>query len=424
MYGTRNKLLFYAGLSTVLISAGFFVSPTVDDYFTIAMANRIISVTILWIVTLFCILYVNSKGVIEVAEQNIFSVFNATPSALVMINQEGKVELANQTLCELFDYDRDELIGHGIEILIPEKFWQQHHQYREGYNKKPDKRTMAERADLHARAKDGREFPVEIGLNPVKLNQAPKVIAAVTDITERRKQLATLQNYTTQLKKSNENLEQFAYVASHDLQEPLRMVSSYTQLLATRYQGKLDDDADEFIQYAVDGAKRMQVLIQDLLRFSRLTAEVIKKEHVDTNALYDYVVNNLKLAISDTSTLVTKDELPMIWGDKGHLGQLFQNLIGNAIKYRDPKKNNQIHVSAERVDNMWQFCVQDNGIGIQPEYFERIFVIFKRLHGVHEYTGTGIGLALCKRIIDTHGGEIWVDSEYGQGSRFYFSLCA
>lgn len=424
MHGTKNKILFYAGLSTVLVIVGFYLSPSIDIPSSVAIANRTIGIAILWIVTIFCIIYLNSKKALEIEKQNISLVFNATPGALLMVNQEDKIELVNKTLCELFGYDRDELIGQRIEILIPYKFWQNHGQHREGYNKKPEKRTMAERADLHAHTKDGRKFPVEIDLNPVKLNQVPKVIALVTDITERRKQLDALQDYMSQLKKSNESLEQFAYVASHDLQEPLRMVSSYTQLLASRYQNKLGDDADEFIKYAVDGAKRMQSLIQDLLRFSRLSAESIKKEQIDINELYDYALDNLKMTISDTSTQITKDELPVIFGDKGQLGQLFQNLIGNAIKYGDPEINNQVHVSAERVNDMWQFCVQDNGIGIQPEYFERIFVIFKRLHGAHEYTGTGIGLALCKRIVDSHGGEIWVESEYGKGSRFYFSLLA
>ncbi len=424
MYGTKNKLLFYAGLSTVLIIIGFYLSPLIDTPSSIVIANRTIAIALLWIVTIFSILYVKSRRVLRVAEQNMFSVFNTTPTPLVMINQQGKIELTNQALCELFDYDGDELIGQSIEILIPEEFRQNHAQYMEGYNKKPEKRAMAERADLHARAKDGRRFPVEIGLNPVQLNQVPKVIASVTDITEHKKQLVTLRSYMSKLQNSNENLEQFAYVASHDLQEPLRMVSSYTQLLASRYQNKLDEDANEFIKYAVNGAKRMQALIQDLLRFSRLSSEVIKKEHIDANELYDNALKNLRLAISDTNTLVTKDDLPMIWGDIGQLKMLFQNLIGNAIKYGDLKKNNQIHVSVERINDMWQFCVKDNGIGIQPEYFERIFVIFKRLHGAQEYDGTGIGLALCKRVIDTHGGEIWVESEYGQGSRFYFSLQA
>ncbi len=424
MYGTKNKLLFYAGLSTVLISIGFYLSPMLDDYYSVAIVNRIIAILILWTVTLFCILYINAKKVLEIAEKNIHLIFNATPTALVMTNQEGNIELANQALFELFDYDRDQLIGQNIEVLIPKKFRQQHQQYRKDYNKKPEKRTMAARSDLHACTKNGREFPVEVGLSPIKLNQIPKVIASVTDITERRKQLLVLHNYTNQLKKSNENLEQFAYVASHDLQEPLRMVSSYTQLLANRYQNKLDEDANVFIQFAVDGAKRMQALIQDLLIFSRLSAETIRKEPVDANELYDSALKNLAMGISETNTLVTKDELPVICGDKSQLGQLFQNLIGNAIKYRGPEKNNQIHVSVGRVNDRWQFCVQDNGIGIETEYFERIFVIFKRLHGTTEYPGTGIGLALCKRIIESHKGEIWVESEYGQGSRFYFTVPA
>jgi light-regulated signal transduction histidine kinase (bacteriophytochrome) len=232
-----------------------------------------------------------------------------------------------------------------------------------------------------------------------------------------------LKNYTKDLERSNAELEQFAYIASHDLQEPLRMVSSYTQLLARRYQDKLDDDANEFIGYAVDGANRMQRLIQDLLAYSRVGKRQQALKTVDSNEIMRNVLRNLQVAIEESNTKISyPDSLPTVKADHSQFEQLLQNLIGNAIKYRDESRACEIQINCDRVGNMWQFSVADNGIGIEADYFERIFEIFKRLHGKETYSGTGLGLAVCKRIVDGHGGKIWLESELGKGSIFYFTL--
>ncbi len=418
---SKRIILFYAGLSTVLVVIGFYISP-LSDMYTIPIINRIISILVLWIIAFFCLLYINAKEVLRVAEMSTSLVFNSAPNALIMVNDEGNIELVNQMLCDMFGYNMDELVGQNLEILIPSKLRLSHKKYREGYIKKPEKRAMAERNNLYALSKDGLKFSVEIALNPIKLGQSSKVIASVIDVTERNRQTKELQDFTYQLEKSNESLEQFAHIASHDLQEPLRMVSSYTQLLADRYHDKLDADANEFINYAVDGAKRMQALIQDLLKFSSLTNKSEKNEQVDANELYGNTLRNLAMVINESEAIITKDNLPLVYGDRSQLGQVFQNLIGNAVKYHNPGNINRIHVSAEHINDAWRFCISDCGIGIEPEYYEKIFIIFKRLHVKSKYSGTGVGLALCKRIIDSHGGEIWVESEYGQGSRFYFTL--
>lgn len=273
---------------------------------------------------------------------------------------------------------------------------------------------------------DIKKYYLRADCIPLK-NQDGKIIAAVqsiTDITSLRESYQTMEQQQQELKRSNQELEQFAYVASHDLQEPLRMVSSYTQLLAKRYKDKLDGDAIEFIDYAIDGAMRMQTLVQDLLQFSRLSSRVNEPETIDANELVSYATKNLEISIGETGTMFSSDDLPQIQGIVGQLRQLFQNLIANAVKYRDPEKVCTIRVSAERTGADWRFCIEDNGIGIEPDYFDKIFVIFKRLHNKEEYEGTGIGLALCKKIVENHGGNIWVESEPGRGSRFYFTLHA
>jgi signal transduction histidine kinase len=226
-----------------------------------------------------------------------------------------------------------------------------------------------------------------------------------------------------ELARSNQDLEQFAYVASHDLQEPLRMVAAYTQLLAERYRGKLDADADKFIGYAVEGALRMQTLIQDLLAFARVGRNGISGKTSDCNRVVQEATLNLRTAIDESSATVTFDSLPKVAAEHSQMLQLFQNLIGNALKFRGPQPPT-VRVESERVGTQWQFTVADNGIGIAPEHKEVIFAIFQRLHTRGEYSGNGVGLAICKKIIEHYGGKIWVHSEPGHGCTFHFTLPA
>ena len=262
------------------------------------------------------------------------------------------------------------------------------------------------------------ELEIRVQERTIELYRANEALQA--EIVERKQAEKEIKRYAADLKISNDELQQFAYVASHDLQEPLRMISSYLQLIEYRYKDKLDKDADEFIAYAVDGAKRLQDLIDSLLEYSRVGTKGKSFELVDSGYILEQTLINLKVAIEESGALITNDPLPTIMADSTQIVQLFQNLIGNAIKFRG-KETLRVHISAELKENEWVFLVRDNGVGIESQYKERIFNIFQRLHG-RDYFGTGIGLAICKRIAERHGGRIWVESEPGKGSMFYFTI--
>jgi PAS domain S-box-containing protein len=321
-----------------------------------------------------------------------------------------------------FGYHRDELLGQQVKNIIPEGFAER--------LVADDLRSAADALaqqigtgiELTARRKDGSAFPIEIMLSPLESPTGILVTAAIRDITERKKSEDRLAKTIEELRSSNDDLQQFAYVASHDLQEPLRMVASYTQLLAKRYKGRLDSDADDFIAYAVDGSNRMRGLIQDLLAYSRAGTNGKPLRKVSTEKALNEALTNLRATIQESGAAVTHDALPAITTDETQLMQVFQNLIGNAIKYRSAEVPH-VHVSAVKNGGKgWIFSVRDNGLGIAPEYFERIFVLFQRLHGREEFKGTGIGLTICKKIVERLGGRIWVESQPHQGSTFSFAL--
>jgi PAS domain S-box-containing protein len=242
-----------------------------------------------------------------------------------------------------------------------------------------------------------------------------------TDISVMKQAEERLMSVLADLERSNKELEQFAYVASHDLQEPLRMISSYTQLLAQRYEGQLDEKAHKYIDYAVDGAVRMQGLINDLLAYSRVNTQGKSLETVDSHSVLGTTLRNLAVDIEENRAIVINDDLPIVRADATQLSQVFQNLISNSIKFRGADLP-RINISARDVGHEWIFSVQDNGIGIEAKYVDKVFVIFQRLHTRKEYPGTGIGLAICKRIVERHGGRIWYESEPGKGVTFYFTL--
>jgi PAS domain S-box-containing protein len=341
---------------------------------------------------------------------------------MVVVNQAGEIVLLNVQAEKQFGYRRDELLGQKVKNIIPEGFAER--LVADALRSTEDAlaQQIGTGIELSGRHKNGSEFPIEIMLSPLESAGGILVTAAVRDITTRKAAEANLLEKVAELNRSNEELGQFAYIASHDLQEPLRMVASYTQLLSRRYKGKLDSDADEFIAFAVDGAGRMQRLIQDLLTFSRVGTKGKDLLATSSEEALQQALINLRGAIEQSGAQVTHDPLPNVIADETQLIQLFQNLIGNGIKYQ---KNGtpKVHVCAARNGgDKYTFSVQDNGLGIDSQYFERIFGMFQRLHKREEFAGTGIGLAICKKIVERHGGKISVESKVGQGSTFRFTL--
>jgi len=347
----------------------------------------------------------------------------AAPDAMVVVNQGGKIVLLNVQAEKQFGYRRDELLGQKVTNIIPVGFAERLIADDMRSAEDASAQQIGTGIELIAQRKDGSEFPIELMLSPLRNAEGILVTAAIRDISVRKKAAVVLLQKVEELHRSNEELGQFAYIASHDLQEPLRMVASYTQLLSRRYKGKLDSDADEFIAFAVDGASRMQRLIQDLLAYSRVGTKGKDLAETSSDAALQQAIINLRGAIEERGAMITHDDpLPVVLADEMQLVQLFQNLIGNAIKYHRSGVP-QVHVSVVRNGaKKWNFAVKDNGLGIDPQYFERIFGMFQRLHKRDEFAGTGIGLAICKKIVERHGGNITVESQPGLGSTFGFSL--
>jgi PAS domain S-box-containing protein len=381
----------------------------------------------------------------EELQAHLAAIVESSNDAVVSKDLNGIVKTWNKGAERIFGYSAEEVIGKPIHLLIPKEILHEESEIlariRRGEGIKHYETSRLR--------KDGTCISVSVSISPLR-NASAKIIGAAKiarDITEKKlaeEEIFRLNQHleervrerTCQLEEANAKLivqterltainaelERFAYVSSHDLQEPLRMVSSFTQLLARRYEGKLGPDADDFIKYAVEGAQRMEHLIKDLLDYSRLGARNTEFEQVNVQEVWDQAIMDLKIPIESRAAVLTHGPLPMVIGDATQLRQVFQNLLGNGIKFSHAAP--QIHAWAERNGEEWVFGVRDNGIGIEPQYLERIFEVFKRLHSRGEYQGTGIGLAICKRVVENHGGRIWVESVYGKGTTFYFTLKA
>ena len=341
---------------------------------------------------------------------------NNVPAGVGIFNRDMTVNWVNDLMAAIFGLEPEQMIGKLAYELQP---------------------VMAERRQYHQRVMNGESFdfpdlivPHPYGdrhfdahYRPIRDETGAVVgmVIVANEITEQKRAELALEERSRELERSNADLEQFAYVASHDLQEPLRMVSSFVEILAKDYQDSLDEQAKKYMGFVLDGARRMNALIDDLLSFSRVGSSEIPREPINCEEIVESVISDLRTIIDENGAVVTHEPLPTVRGDPTLLPQLFQNLVSNGIKFRRQHQPH-IHISAEEQANQWVFLVRDDGIGIEARHFERIFLMFQRLHQRSEYPGTGIGLAMCKRIVENHGGKIWLESELGKGTTFYFSL--
>ena len=350
------------------------------------------------------------------AEERFRLVVESAPNAMILVNAGGNITLINNQTEKLFGYQRNEVIGSKLEMFIPQRFQVNHPNLRVSFFSSPSVRAMGAGRELFAVRKDGTEFPVEIGLNPIETDEGIIVLASVIDISERKRHEAIV---TLELK--NKELEQFNYIASHDLQEPLRTVSNYIQILEEDFSGELGPEVKNHLQTINRATKRMSVLVHSLLDFSRLGRNKLLVS-TDCNLVVKNVIDDLDNLIRASGAIISVEELPVISAYEIELRQLFQNLLNNAIKFSKKDTIPKIRIGCIDKNEYFEFYISDNGIGIEPRHFDRIFQIFQRLNSEKEFEGYGIGLAYCKKIAEMHGGAIEIESTVGKGSTFKFLI--
>ncbi len=353
------------------------------------------------------------------------TIFNSVQTGLVVLNADThEIIDANPLAVEMIGTDRSKILGQIChQFICPAQ---------KGKCPITDLGLTVDRSERVLLTVKGTRTPIIKSVIPITIRDRNYLLESFQDIThlkEVERELIALKEAeeeiikkTDELARSNLELRQFAYIASHDLQEPLRAISGFTELLQKRYQGQLDERADKYISFITEGSLRMQHMIQDLLLYSRVETQAHEFEKIDSNASLEQAVANLRVSIQENNPIITNDPLPEIIADGEQITLLFQNLIGNAIKYHKPNVTPTIHLSAQKDKENWLFSVADNGIGIDEKYADRLFKIFQRLHTRNEYAGTGIGLAICKRIVERHSGTIWVKSKPGEGATFYFTI--
>ena len=361
-----------------------------------------------------------AESALRTAKEFRVRVMESSTNAIYTMDREGRFTTANRRTCEITGYTQDELLGMSWASMVPPEYLAE---LLPRYLDTVEGREPILNYEVPLIQKSGCMLTITFSVTPLSRDGVIfGVVGTAEDITERKRAEAEARAHAEELARSNQELEQFAYVASHDLQEPLRTVSGFAQLLARRYAGKLDADADEYIHYVTSGAQRMKSLIEDLLAYSRVTRNPAAMQRIDLNQVVKTALANLHGAIEAAGARIDCAPLPIVQANERQLVQLFQNLIGNAIKFRTEAPP-LVTISVELEQQHWRFTVRDNGIGISAEYAEQVFLLFQRLHGRDKYAGNGIGLTICKKIVDLHGGRIWVEPNEG-GAVFCFTLPA
>ncbi|MFD0993983.1 PAS domain-containing sensor histidine kinase [Tenacibaculum geojense] len=350
-------------------------------------------------------------------EYKFSALLESAPDAILIVNNKAEIIISNKQAQHLFKYKKEELLGLKTAQLIHKK----HRRNIENYFAKPHKNLTHFKQELHGLNKDEIEFPIEITVNPIKTFEGPLIIIAIRDISERKKLQKEQEIFNKVLQNKNKELEQFVFIASHDLQEPLRTVHDFSNLLNEKYAEQLDEEANIYLNFILSANERMKSLITGLLNYG-LLGKKEQKITVDCNEIINQVIDDLGSALQNTNAIFQYEKLPNINCYATELRLLFQNLISNALKFRKQNVSPIIKISAEKKQDHWLFCVEDNGIGISEKHKDKIFIIFQRLHNREDFEGIGIGLAHCKKIVALHEGEIWVESKEGKGSAFYFTI--
>ncbi len=348
-------------------------------------------------------------------------VVESAPNAIILVDSLGEIVMINKQAETLFGYHRKELIGQKMEILVPTRIKDHHPKLRRSFYTNAKARPMGAGRDLFGLKKDGNEVPIEIGLNPLEKDGETFVLASIIDITERKKSEDAIRLYNKRLEDKNKELEQFTYIASHDLREPLNSINSLIELFIENEGHKLGAEGLKQLEFITKSSTRMKELVKGLLDYARLGKKSEFKP-IDFNEVVELAINDLEISVKDSEARFSIEKLPVLEAMEMEIRLLFQNLISNAIKYQAADHAPEINISAKKVKGGWNFAVSDNGIGIPADQKEKIFIIFQRLHGRNEYDGIGIGLSHCRKIVELHDGKIWVDSELNNGSTFYFFI--
>lgn len=414
-FTSAYTVFILALIATFLSVLRYFMLPI--EYMTgEVLANRLLTLGGIWFVALL----IYWKRLIDLklqhSEKYLMAILNHTVEGLIVIDNKGIVKNFNPASEKIFGYTADEVIGENVKMLMPSPYHEEHDQYLKNYRETGKKKIIGIGREVEGRKKDGTVFPIDLAVSEMEVEGKQFFSGIVRDITDRKKS-------EEELLRSNTELERFAFVAAHDLQEPLRIILKSTEFLKEDYENSLSEGAVKYINNTRTAAKRMRALVRDLLDYSRIGYEESRYQMVSMHECLKIALDNLEQDIEDQEAEIVIDgHFPNVKGNPVQLVRLYQNLIGNAIKYRNKDKNPYIHISVKATGNEWVFSVEDNGIGIDQNYLKQIFVPFKRLHTAKEYPGTGIGLAMCKKIAEAHHGRIWVQSELGAGSTFYFTL--
>lgn len=352
-----------------------------------------------------------SIGALDKARMRFKELIESVPDAIIILTKAGVIKMVNKQTEKLFQFHRDELIDKPIEFLLPDYSLPSDPSHKISFINS----AMVSKANIEffGCKKNGKEFPIEVNLNPLETEEGVLILASVRDLSERK--------YIKDLENKNRELEQFAYIASHDLQEPLDTIGSFTMLLEDEFANKMDKDAREYVGYIKESSSRLRELISGLLDYSRI-GKKSKLSKVDCNEILRELIIDMKASIKSSNATVITGHLPVITAYPVELRIVFQNLLSNALKYRRKDVTPVVIISAKTDEKYWTFTVEDNGIGIDKKYSDKIFVIFQRLHSNKEYKGTGIGLAHCKKILELHNGSIWMESELGEGTKFHFTI--